>query len=92
MGHDSADSDPHDRFRRGVPPRTKGDYAFILHMIEVMKSKSGRLAVVVQHGVLFRGAAKDRIRQKLIDENLLDVVIGLPESCSTAPASPPRPR
>ncbi|QJD68508.1 type I restriction-modification system subunit M [Xanthomonas campestris pv. badrii] len=78
-GHDSADNDPHDRFRRGLPPRTKGDYAFILHMIATMKPRSGRMAVVVPHGVLFRGAAEGRIRQKLIDEDLLDVVIGLPE-------------
>ncbi|WP_355584841.1 type I restriction-modification system subunit M [Xanthomonas cannabis] len=78
-GHDSADNDPYDRFRRGLPPRTKGDYAFILHMIATMKPRSGRMAVVVPHGVLFRGAAEGRIRQKLIDENLLDVVIGLPE-------------
>lgn len=78
-GHDSADNDPHDRFHCGLPPRTKGDYAFILHMIATMKARSGRMAVVVPHGVLFRGAAEGRIRQKLIDENLLDVVIGLPE-------------
>jgi len=78
-GHDGADADPYHRFRRGVPPRTKGDYAFILHMIEVMKPRSGRMAVVVPHGVLFRGAAEGRIRKQLIDENLLDVVIGLPE-------------
>ncbi|WAT14144.1 type I restriction-modification system subunit M [Xanthomonas fragariae] len=78
-GHDSADTDPHDRFRRGLPPRTKGDYAFILHMIATMKPRTGRMAVVVPHGVLFRGAAEGRIRQKLIEENLLDVVIGLPE-------------
>jgi type I restriction enzyme M protein len=78
-GHENADKDPYHRFRRGVPPRTKGDYAFILHMIESMKPKSGRMAVVVPHGVLFRGAAEGRIRKQLIDENLLDVVIGLPE-------------
>ncbi|MEB1828979.1 type I restriction-modification system subunit M [Xanthomonas campestris pv. campestris] len=78
-GHDSAGNDPHDRFRRGLPPRTKGDYAFILHMIATMKPRTGRMAVVVPHGVLFRGAAEGRIRQKLIEENLLDVVIGLPE-------------
>lgn len=51
----------------------------ILHMIETMKPGTGRMAVVVPHGVLFRGAAEGRIRQKLIEENLLDVVIGLPE-------------
>lgn len=78
-GQEGAEADKHKRFRRGVPPRTKGDYAFILHMIEVMKPGSGRMAVVVPHGVLFRGAAEGKIRQKLIDENLLDVVIGLPE-------------
>uniref|UniRef100_UPI00289A212F N-6 DNA methylase n=1 Tax=Pulveribacter sp. TaxID=2678893 RepID=UPI00289A212F len=78
-GFEGADADKFSRFRRGVPPRTKGDYAFILHMIETMKPSTGRMAVVVPHGVLFRGAAEGRIRQKLIEENLLDVVIGLPE-------------
>ena len=78
-GHDGAESDKFKRFRRGVPPRTKGDYAFILHMVEVMKPGTGRMAVVVPHGVLFRGAAEGKIRQKLIEENLLDAVIGLPE-------------
>jgi len=48
-------------------------------MIETMKPKSGRMAVVVPHGVLFRGSSEGRIRQKLVDENLLDTVIGLPE-------------
>jgi type I restriction enzyme M protein len=78
-GQEGADADSFGRFRRGVPPRTKGDYAFILHMVETMKPRSGRMAVVVPHGVLFRGAAEGRIRKKLIEENLLDVVIGLPE-------------
>ena len=78
-GFEGADKDKFSRFRRGLPPRTKGDYAFILHMVETMKPGTGRMAVVVPHGVLFRGAAEGRIRQKLIEENLLDVVIGLPE-------------
>lgn len=78
-GFEGAGADKFSRFRRGLPPRTKGDYAFILHMIETMKPGTGRMAVVVPHGVLFRGAAEGRIRQKLIEENLLDVVIGLPE-------------
>ena len=78
-GHDAAGNDPHQRFRRGLPPRTRGDYAFVLHMVETMKAGTGRMAVVVPHGVLFRGAAEGKIRQKLIEENLLDVVIGLPE-------------
>ncbi|WP_291441197.1 type I restriction-modification system subunit M [Desulfovibrio sp.] len=78
-GQDSAADDKFGRFRRGLPPRTKGDYAFILHMIEVMKPAVGRMAVVAPHGVLFRGAAEGKIRAKLIEENLLDAVLGLPE-------------
>lgn len=78
-GFEGADSDPYSRFRRGVPPKTKGDYAFILHMVETLKPKTGRMAVVVPHGVLFRGSSEGKIRQKLIEENLLDAVIGLPE-------------
>jgi type I restriction enzyme M protein len=78
-GHDTAENDKFGRFKRGIPPKTKGDYAFISHMIETLKPKTGRMAVVVPHGVLFRGSSEGNIRQKLIDENLLDAVIGLPE-------------
>lgn len=78
-GHDEAEHDMFSRFRRGVPPKTKGDYAFILHMIETLKPKTGRMGVVVPNGVLFRGSSEGRIRQQLIDENMLDAVIGLPE-------------
>ena len=77
-GFDEAKADQHDRFWRGLPPKSKGDYAFISHMIEVAVEKAGRIAVVVPHGVLFRGAAEGRIRKKLIEDNLLDAVIGLP--------------
>ena len=78
-GHGTAEADKFGRFKRGLPPKTKGDYAFILHMVETMKPKSGRMAVVAPHGVLFRGGSEGQIRQKLVDENLLDAVIGLPE-------------
>lgn len=78
-GHEEAENDHFGRFRRGIPPKTKGDYAFILHMIETLKPKTGRMGVVVPHGVLFRGSSEGKIRQKLIEENLLDAVIGLPE-------------
>ena len=57
-GVDTAESDKFGRFRRGLPPKTKGDYAFILHMVETMKPKSGRMAVVAPHGVLFRGSPR----------------------------------
>jgi type I restriction enzyme M protein len=78
-GAEKAASDRFGRFRRGIPPRTKGDYAFILHMIETMKPRTGRMAVVAPHGVLFRGSTEGQIRRKLVEENLLDCVIGLPE-------------
>ncbi len=78
-GHGTAENDKFGRFRRGVPPKTKGDYAFILHMVETMKPKTGRMAVVAPHGVLFRGSTEGQIRRKLVEENLLDAVIGLPE-------------
>ncbi|AHG75579.1 Type I restriction-modification system, M subunit [Mannheimia varigena USDA-ARS-USMARC-1296] len=78
-GYEEAGQDRFLRFSRGLPPKTKGDYAFISHMIETLKDGTGRMGVVVPHGVLFRGAAEGKIRQKLIEENLLDAVIGLPE-------------
>ena len=77
-GAENAESDQYNRFWRGVPPKSKGDWAFISHMVEIALEKQGRVAVVVPHGVLFRGAAEGRIRQKMIEENLLDAVIGLP--------------
>lgn len=78
-GHEQAENDKFDRFRRGLPPKTKGDYAFISHMIETLKPVTGRMGVVVPHGVLFRSSSEGKIREKLINENLLDAVIGLPE-------------
>lgn len=78
-GYEKAEGDKFKRFARGVPPKTKGDYAFVLHMIETMKPRTGRMGVVVPNGVLFRGGAEGKIRTKLIQENLLDAVIGLPD-------------
>jgi len=77
-GHDEAGNDPYKRFHRGLPPQSKGDYAFISHMIETTTKDSGRVGVVVPHGVLFRSSSEGKIRQQLIEENLLDAVIGLP--------------
>lgn len=78
-GHESAENDRFGRYRRGLPPRGKGDFAFILHMVETLNPRTGRMAVVMPHGVLFRGGAERAIRRKLIEENLLDAVIGIPE-------------
>lgn len=79
-GHEDADADPYKRFLRGIPPRTKGDYAFILHMIETAEPDNGKVGVIVPHGVLFRGSSEKTIRQKLIEENQLEAVIGLPSN------------
>lgn len=87
-GAEGADTDTFNRFWRGVPPKSKGDYGFITHMIEITKRQSGRVAVIVPHGVLFRGGSEGRIRQKLIEENLLDAVIGLPANLFTTTGIP----
>lgn len=75
---ETIEEDKYNRFHRGIPPKTKGDYAFICHMVETAKAKEGKVVVVVPHGVLFRGAAEGRIRKSLLEENLIDTVIGLP--------------
>ncbi len=87
-GSEDADTDQFKRYWRGVPPKSKGDYAFITHMIEIAKRQSGRVAVIVPHGVLFRSGAEGRIREKLIEENLLDAVVGLPANLFTTTGIP----
>ncbi len=77
-GADTAAQDRYKRFWRGTPPKSRGDYAFISHMVETMNETDGRVGVVVPHGVLFRGGSEGLIRQRFIEENLLDGVIGLP--------------
>lgn len=77
-GAEEAAADTFNRYHRGVPPKSKGDYAFISHMIETTFEDKGKVGVIVPHGVLFRGSSEGKIRQQLIDENLLEAVIGLP--------------
>jgi type I restriction enzyme M protein len=77
-GAENAEADQYKRFWRGVPPKDKGDFAFVTHMIETAKPKTGRVAVIVPHGVLFRGGAEGKIREQLLRENIIDAVIGLP--------------
>lgn len=74
----NASLDPFGRFAWGVPPSSKGDYAFVLHMLHCLDENDGRMAVVLPHGVLFRGASEGKIRKEIIEFNLLDAVIGLP--------------
>jgi type I restriction enzyme M protein len=87
-GAENAASDQYNRFWRGVPPKSKGDYGFLTHMIEIAKRQSGRVAVIVPHGVLFRGGAEGTIRKALIEENLLDAVVGLPANLFTTTGIP----
>lgn len=76
-GEEIALNDKYNRFEFGVPPKSKGDLAFLLHMINSMK-ENGITAVVMPHGVLFREASEGFIREKIIENNLIDTIIGLP--------------
>ena len=77
-GHEFAPADPHHRFDRygAVPPRTRGDLAFLLHMLGVTNAQ-GMVGVVMPHGVLFRGGAEGKIRKGIVDADLFEAVIGL---------------
>jgi type I restriction enzyme M protein len=76
-GREVAECDPHGRFSYGIPPKTKGDLAFVQHMIATT-NKTGMVGVVMPHGVLFRGAAEGEIRKGLLKEDLLEAIVGLP--------------
>ncbi len=78
-GHEVAEQDGFGRFRHGIAPKTRGDWAFVQHMVATLNSK-GKLGVVVPHGVLFRGASEGKIRQAMIEEDLVEAVIGLPSA------------
>lgn len=73
----SIDNDEFNRFELGVPPEKNGDYAFLLHIIASMKS-TGKAAVVLPHGVLFRGNAEGEIRKRIIQKGYIKAIIGLP--------------
>jgi type I restriction enzyme M protein len=62
----------------GVPPASTGDLAWVQHMIYSMRAKTGRVGVVMPHGVLFRAGAERQIRRKIIELDILEAVIGLP--------------
>ncbi len=78
-GVESAEHDAFGRFKYGLPPKSYGDFAFVEHMIAVLKP-SGRAGVVLPHGVLFRGGAEGKIRQGLLEEDLVEAVVGLPSN------------
>ena len=69
--------DLYNRFADGVPPAKNGDYAFLLHIIRSLKS-TGKGAIILPHGVLFRGNAEGEIRKKVIQKGYIEGIIGLP--------------
>ena len=77
----TAELDPYRRFDWGIPPASKGDYAFVMHMLHSLDDSTGRMGVILPHGVLFRGASEGRIRRTIVEKfNFLDAVIGLPSN------------
>jgi len=65
------------RFRFGIPPRGYADLAFLQHMVAVLK-QDGRMGIVLPHGTLFRGGTEGSIRQKLLEADIVEGIIGLP--------------
>src|SRR5690606_12893289 len=76
-GEDAWPSDPWGRNLAGTPPKKYGDWAWVQHMIASMAPKTGRLAVVLPHGALFRMGAEGKIRSAVLDMDLIEAVIGL---------------
>ncbi|MEY8480737.1 N-6 DNA methylase [Lachnospiraceae bacterium 48-21] len=66
------------RFRYGHAPQKKADYAFLLHCLYHVKDKEGIMAIVLPHGVLFRGAAEYQIRKNLLENHNIETIIGFP--------------
>ncbi|WP_206483011.1 class I SAM-dependent DNA methyltransferase [Thalassotalea sp. G2M2-11] len=75
-GADTWANDPYGRNIAGVPPKGNGDMAWVQHMVKSMNS-TGRMTVVLPHGALFRKAAEGKIRKQLLEQDLLEAVIGL---------------
>lgn len=70
-------NDPYGRNFAGLPPKSYGDYAWVQHMIKSMANTSGRMAVVLPHGALFRKGVERNIRKKILEMDVLEAVIGL---------------
>jgi len=78
-GKDYADDDPYGRYPYGTPPKDKGDLAFVQHMIASLNAE-GKMGVVVPHGVLFRRGSEKKIRKGILEDDLIEAVIGLPSA------------
>jgi type I restriction enzyme M protein len=78
-GREEAESDNLGRFRFGIPPKDKGDLAFVQHMVATLNHE-GKAGVVMPHGILFRGSSEGKIRQGLLEEDLVEAIVGLPSN------------
>lgn len=78
-GAEELKDDIYGRFSMGLPPKSKGDYAFISHILASL-NENGTAGIILPHGVLFRAASEGKIRKQIIENNWLDAVIGLPEN------------
>jgi type I restriction enzyme M protein len=76
-GYENWAQDPFGRNFAGVPPESYGDFAWVQHMVKSMAHPNGRMAVILPHGALFRSGAEARIRKELIDNDLVETIIGL---------------
>lgn len=76
-GEEVWQADPYGRNFAGLPPSGSGDYAWVQHMVKSMADKTGRMAVVLPQGALFRKGAEGQSRQKLLELDLIEAVIGL---------------
>ena len=71
------EADPWGRAAFGLPPASYGDYAWVQQMVASMAEDSGRMAVVLPQGALFRKGAEGRIRRALLEQDLIEAVTGL---------------
>ena len=78
-GQEELKDDRFGRFKYGLPPKSKADFAFVEHMLASL-NENGIMGVVLPHGVLFRGSSEGKIRKAILEDNLLDAVIGLPSN------------
>ena len=78
-GAEDLKDDTYGRFNMGLPPKSKGDYAFISHILASL-NENGTAGIILPHGALFRAASEGKIRKQIIENNWLDAIIGLPEN------------
>lgn len=86
-GYNEVLDDKYNRFRRGIPSKNSGDYAFISHIVQTL-DENGIAMMIVAGGTLFKGGAEGKIRKLLIEENLIDAIIALPNNTMYGTALP----